>query len=132
MTFFSLAAFIASTFLSRWASMKGPFFRLRDMAYLSPRAASAATTNNERVRCLGQTRTALGLTPRRDRVTAPRSLAFAPTEGVVDRVHRHAAGLGTDPLPAAAPGLADLDQFVFGVAHDAQPRATVNRPPAPL
>src|ERR1035437_9901763 len=84
MTFFSLAAFIASTFLRRWVSMKGPFFRLRDMFYLPPRAASAATTNNERVGRFGQTRTALGLTPRRDQVTAPGGLAFAPTKGVVD------------------------------------------------
>jgi len=41
-----LAAFIASTFFRRCASMKGPFFRLRDILYLPPRAASTATTNN--------------------------------------------------------------------------------------
>jgi len=44
-----LAAFMASTFFRRWVSMKGPFFRLRDIVYLPPRAASTATSNNERV-----------------------------------------------------------------------------------
>src|SRR5664279_3493624 len=114
MTFFSLAAFIASTFFKRWASMKGPFFKLRDIVYLPPRAASTATTNNERVGRLGQTRATFGLTPRRDRVTSTGGLAFAPAERVVDRVHRHTAGLRTNALPTVASGFADLDQFVFG------------------
>src|SRR5580658_6752954 len=86
MTFFSLAAFIASTFFNRWVSMKGPFLRLRDIVYLPPRAASTATTNNERVRGLRQTRTSFGLTPGRNRVTTTTGLAFATTEGVVDGI----------------------------------------------
>src|SRR5579863_10254484 len=94
MTFFSLAAFIASTFFKRWASMKGPFLRLRDILYLPPRAASTATTNNQLVRCLRQARTTFGLTPRRHGVSATGRLAFAATEGVVDGVHGDTARLG--------------------------------------
>src|SRR5262249_48872737 len=36
MTFLSFAAFIASTFFSRWSSTNGPFFRLRDMITSDP------------------------------------------------------------------------------------------------
>src|SRR5271155_4724875 len=104
MTFFSLAAFMASTFFRRWASMKGPFFKLRDIVYLPPRAASTATTNNERVRLLRQTRTTFGLTPRRDRMASTRGLAFATTKWVVDRVHGDTASLGANALPAVAAG----------------------------
>src|SRR5580692_1732671 len=110
MTFFSLAAFIASTFFKRWVSMKGPFFKLRDIVYLPPRAASTATTNNERVRLLWQTRTTFGLTPRRHRVTASGSLAFATAQGVVDGIHGHTARLRADALPTTASGLTDLDE----------------------
>src|ERR1700689_4876272 len=120
MTFFSLAAFMASTFFKRWASMKGPFFRLRDILYLPPRAASTAATNNERVRLLWQTRPTFGLTPRGDRGATTGGLAFPTTKWVVDRVHGDTAGLGTDTLPTTAAGLAHLDEFVLGVTDDAE------------
>ena len=54
-------------------------------------------------------------------------LTFATTEGVVDGVHGHAARLGAYALPAVATGLTDLDQFVLGVADDAERGATVDR-----
>src|SRR5487761_2451412 len=127
MTFFSLAAFIASTFLRRCPSMKGPFLRLRDIFYLPPRAAATATTNNESVRRLGQAGTTLGLTPRRDRVTSTGRLAFSTTEWVVHRVHGDTTRLGADALPAVASGLTNLDEFVLGVTDGAQRGTAVDR-----
>src|ERR1700722_6575065 len=127
MTFFSFAAFSASTFFKRWASMSGPFLRLRDILYLPPRAASTATTNNQLVRWLRQACTTFGLAPRGDRVASTGRLAFATTEWVVDRVHGDTTRLGADALPAVASGLADRGEFVLGVADGAERRATVDR-----
>src|SRR5580704_7955984 len=132
MTFFSFAAFIASTFFKRWASMNGPFLRLRDILYLPPRAASTATTNNQLVRWLRQACTTFGLAPRGDRVTSTGRLALATTERVVDRVHGDTARLGADALPAVAAGLADRGEFVLGVADGAERGATVDRDAAHL
>src|SRR5690606_1971877 len=44
----------------------------------------------------------LGLAPWADRIPAARGLAFTAAQGMVDGVHRHAAGLGTHALPAGA------------------------------
>src|ERR1700679_395659 len=127
MTFFSFAAFIASTFFRRCASMNGPFLRLRDILYLPSRAASTATTNNQLVRWLRQACTTFRLTPRRDRVTSTGRLAFATTERVVDRVHGDTTRLGADAFPAVASGLADRRQFVLRVADGAERGATADR-----
>src|SRR5690606_35271015 len=51
---------------------------------------------------------------------------------VVDGVHRHAAGLGADALPAVAAGLADLEQLVLGVADRTDRGAAVDRHAAHL
>ena len=75
---------------------------------------------------------ALGLAPRRHRMAAAGALAFAAAEGVVDRVHGHAAGLGADALPAVAAGLADADQLGLGVADLAEGGPAVDGHPAHL
>ena len=87
--------------------MKGPFFRLRDILYLPPRAASTAATNNERIRLLWQTRTTFGLTPRRHRMTAARAFAFAAAEREVNGVHGDAARMRTLAFPTIATRFAD-------------------------
>ena len=62
----------------------------------------------------------------------PERLALAAAEGVVDRVHGHATGLGADALPAVAAGLADADQLGLGVADLAEGGPAVDRHPAHL
>src|SRR4051812_27246934 len=115
MTFFSFAAFCASTFFNKWSSTNGPFFRLRAISipYLAPTAASATTTNDQLIRRLTTTGAAFGLTPRTYRVTATRTLTFTTTKWVVDRVHCYTAGLGTNALPAVTTGLTDFDELVL-------------------
>src|SRR5487761_1565740 len=54
--------------------------------------------------------------PGRHRVTTGGGRALAAAVRVVDRVHRHAAGLRAYAEVAAAPGLADLDVLVLGVS----------------
>src|SRR5665213_3500613 len=104
MTRFSFFSFKTSTFFNRWSSMKGPFFRLRGISVLysgSASCAAAATTSNDQLvgGLLARTRTTLRLAPRRHRVTTTRGLAFATTEWVVHRVHRHTTRLRSDTLP---------------------------------
>src|SRR5215472_3751245 len=60
--------------------------------------------------------TALGLTPRADRVPAAGGLALAAAHRVVDRVHRHAADRRALALPPVAASLAELDVALLGVA----------------
>src|SRR5688572_9741020 len=133
MTFFSPFSLSASTFLRRWSSTKGPFFRLRGMGFLPPAAARTAPADDELLGWLGLVAgAALGLAPRRDGMATAGRLALAATEGVVDRVHGDAAGLGLDALPAVAAGLADLDQLGFGVADLADGGAAVDRDAAHL
>src|SRR5690606_30322048 len=69
----------------------------------------------------------LGLAPRADRVAAAGGLALAAAERMIDRVHGHAAGLGTNTLPAVATGLAQLDQLGLGVSDLADGGAAVER-----
>src|SRR5205807_1229017 len=79
---------------------------------LPPGAAGAPPADDEFLGWLGAvTGAAFGLAPRRHRVAATRRLALATAEGVVHRVHGHAAGLGADALPAVAAGLTDADQL---------------------
>jgi hypothetical protein len=50
-------------------------------------------------------------------VTATRSLAFATTVWVVDRVHGYTTGLGANALPAITARFTDLDQFVITITN---------------
>src|SRR3954469_25435171 len=85
MGFLSLVACAVSTFFTRWASQNGPFFNERVMCYS---LFLAAARDDHRSRALVATRLlALGLlAPRRHRMTAGRSTAFATTVRVVDRI----------------------------------------------
>src|SRR6476646_8437447 len=103
MTVFWPFSLRTSTFLRRWSSTKGPFFRLRGISDLprSPaRAARAATPDDQLLgRLVLVAGSAFGLAPRRYRVATAGGLALDTTVGVVDGVHGHAAGLGADALP---------------------------------
>src|ERR671913_2433164 len=57
-----------------------------------------------------------GLAPGRDGVAPARGLALAPAVRVIHRVHRHAADVRPDAVPARAPGLAVGDVLVLDVA----------------
>src|SRR5690349_15803321 len=79
--------------------------------------ADGATTDDELVALLvGATGTALGLTPRADRVATTGGLALTTTVRVVDRVHRDTADGRAHALPALAAGLAPVDVRLLGVA----------------
>src|SRR4051794_13796709 len=60
-------------------------------------------------------------------MASARALALAATERVVDGVHGDTTRLRAHALPAVAAGLADLDQFGFGVADLADGGAAVDR-----
>src|SRR6185369_6704327 len=60
--------------------------------------------------------TALGLTPRADRVTAAGGLALAAAVRVVDRVHHDTADGGALALPPHTAGLTPVDVRLLGVA----------------
>src|SRR6266851_3801615 len=62
------------------------------------------------------------LAPWGNRVTSARGLTFSTTVRVIDRVHRDTAVGGANTLPAIAPGLADCDVLVVGVANLANGR----------
>src|SRR6185369_6148539 len=109
MTFLEFLAFCTSTFLSRWSSTNGPFFRLRGI-YLAPLAAlpsGVAPADDETVTRLALApRAALRLALRVDRVATTGGLALTTTVRVVDRVHRDTADRWALALPAHAAGLA--------------------------
>ena len=89
MTFFEPDSFAASTFLSRWSSTNGPFFKLRGISIDSYSAvlAGLATADDQTIgRLLRTTRTALGLAPRRHGVTTTGRTAFTTAVRVIDRV----------------------------------------------
>src|SRR5215218_9702684 len=62
------------------------------------------------------TSTALGLTPRADRVTAAGGLALTAAVRVVDRVHHDTADGRALALPAHTAGLAPVDVRLLGIA----------------
>src|SRR6476646_284053 len=111
-------SFWASTFLLRWSSTKGPFFRLRGMCQGSLALLAGTTaTDDELVAVLvGTSGAALGLPPRADRVATTAGLALTTTVRVVDRVHGHTADGRALALPAHAAGLAPVDVRLLGVA----------------
>src|SRR5246127_702677 len=140
MTCLLFFSFCTSTFLSRWSSTNGPFFRLRGMCYsstsliarfllialralhrhralarvlLAGAPASDDELVTELVRMAG---TPFLLAPRADRVTATRGLTLAATVRVIDRVHDHAADRRALALPPHPTGLAPVDVCLLGVA----------------
>src|SRR6185312_3959231 len=85
------ASLCASTFLSRWSSMNGPFFRLRGIFPPSCSAllAGAATADDQLVTGLMTPGATFGLASRVHRVTTTGGLALATTMRMIDRVHHH-------------------------------------------
>src|ERR1039458_2600025 len=119
MTFFSFAALSASSFFSRWSSVNGPFFTLRPMfSYLGLLSFFGFTAHDEPVGPLivAGLETASRLAPRRDRMTAAGSFAFAAAVRVVDRVHGHAAIVRHLAQPPRTSGLTERHVLVFHVA----------------
>src|SRR5262249_44030698 len=88
MTCLVFFSFCASTFLSRWSSTNGPFFRLRGMGYSWPLPvvllAGAPASDDELVAGLLRfAGAALGLTPRAHRMTTARGLTLAAAVRVI-------------------------------------------------
>src|SRR3954453_20634879 len=113
------ASFCESTFLIRWSSTKGPFFRLRGMSSLPYSAlvlAGLAATDDEGIAGLALARAALGLAPRGHRVATTGRLALATTVRVVDGVHDDTADGRALALPPHPAGLAPVDVGLLGVA----------------
>src|SRR4051794_30302325 len=125
MTLWLPLSFSASTFFSRWPSMKGPFFRLRGMSLL-PTLAGLAATDDLGVGGLALAGAALGLAPRRDGVATTGGLALATTVRVVDGVHDHTADGRALALPTHAAGLAPVDVGLLGIADLADRRAAAH------
>src|SRR5262245_25839451 len=123
MTFLSLSRFMASTFSSRWTSMKGPFLSDRPI-----RRLLLSPFQNELLALLPPARLeALRRhAPRRHRMPAAGRLAFAAAERVIDRVHRDAANVRAPAQPAAAAGLADRHVLVIEVADLADRREALD------
>src|SRR5688572_10292205 len=119
MTLWLPLSFSASTFLIRWPSTKGPFFRLRGIFYLSWSAllAGAAAADDLGVGGLALARPALGLAPRAHRVATTGGLALATTVRLVDGVHDDTADGRALALPPHPAGLAPVDVGLLGVAH---------------
>src|SRR5919202_3933169 len=79
--------------------------------------AGAPASDDELVAWLvGLAGTALGLTPRADRVTAAGGLTLTAAVRVVDRVHHDTTDGGALALPPHAAGLTPVDVGLLGVA----------------
>src|SRR6188472_2925828 len=111
------ASFCASTFLIRWSSTNGPFFRLRGISLLP--LARLTATDDQGIAGLALARTALGLAPGGDRVATTGGLALTTTVRVVDGVHHDTADGRALALPAHPAGLAPVDVGLLGVADPA-------------
>src|SRR3954469_21596757 len=109
-------SFWSSTFLSRWSSTNGPFFKLLGMPQSSALLVRTTTTDDHLVARLVPAGAALGLAVRVNRVPATGRLALATTVRVVDRVHGHATDGRALALPAHAAGLTPVDVALLGVA----------------
>src|SRR5204863_2273267 len=89
-TVFLPDSFSASTFLSRWSSTNGPFFRLRGMCFLPPCSALLAGTpaaDDQLVTGLAAAGAAFRLAVRVHRVAPTGGPALTTTVRVIDRVH---------------------------------------------
>src|SRR4051794_30654572 len=131
MTFLVPLSFWTSTFLSRWSSTNGPFFRERGMVpdLRSALLAGLAAADDHRVAGLvGLTGAALGPALGIHRVPSTGRLALTAAMRVVDRVHGHAAHRWALALPAHPAGLAPVDVGLLGVADlpDGGPAAGVD------
>src|SRR3954447_4421892 len=129
-TFFSFRVFMPSTFVIRWASINGPFFVERAIYTCLFRPA----VHDERIGPLIVARlvSTSRLSPRSYRVTSARSLSFAATVWMVDRVHRHTAVHRTTSQPAGASSLADGDVLVIEIADLSDSRHALYQHPAGL
>src|ERR1700744_4138089 len=124
-------SFCTSTFLIRWSSTKGPFFRLRGISGCSlPLVLATAAADQPVAGLVLPAGAAFRLTPRADRVATTGALALAPAMRVVDRVHGPATNRRALALPPVAACLAELDVAVLGVANLANGRAAPNGHPA--
>src|SRR5687768_5038451 len=129
-TFLVPLSFCASTFLSRWSSTNGPFFRLRGMSvgllYRSALLVGAPAAHDQGVTGLALARAALRLALRVHRVATTGGLALTTTVRVVHRVHGDTADGRALALPPHAAGLPPVDVRLLGVAHLADRRATAD------
>src|SRR4051812_18524065 len=126
-TFLLPLSFCASTFLSRWSSTNGPFFRLRGIVqYLLALLVRATTADDQLVTRLAAAGTALGLAGRVHRGAAPGRLALTTTVRVVDRVHRDTTDGRALALPPHTAGLAPVDVALLGVPDLADGRAAAD------
>src|SRR5438093_11707588 len=101
------------------SSTHGPFFVERPIRIYSPPLSAAAAAHDVPVRGFALLACAVAERrhpPGRHRVTAGGRLALAAAVRVIDRVHRRAARLRPNALVTVAPGLADRDVLVVGVA----------------
>src|SRR5208337_59014 len=137
-TFFSLRAFMPSTFVARCASTNGPFFVERAIiSFVETRLAAShlaketgqapslqltflpAVLDDKRIGPLivPRLKSTRRLAPRGYRMASTGSLAFTAAMRMVHRVHRNAAVVRTLPDPARASRLAPGNVFVVGVSH---------------
>src|SRR4051794_36143366 len=131
-TVFLLASLSVSTFLSRWSSTNGPFFKLRGICHslllLALLAGAAPADDHPVARLAPMAGAALRLALRIDRVATTGGLTLTATVRVVDRVHGHTADGRALALPPHPAGLAPVDVGLLGVAHlaDRRPAAHVH------
>src|SRR6266545_279384 len=118
-TFFSPRRFISTTRTIRWSSTNGPF--LIDLG-TSIHAPPPATDDELARRLVLLARPPFLLPPWRGGVAATGALALPAAERVIHGVHGHSTDRGPLPAPPAASGLAQLNQLVLGVTHDADRR----------
>src|ERR1044071_6972017 len=130
MTVFLPDSLSASTFLSRWSSTNGPFFKLLGICHsllLLALLAGPAPTDDHPVALLALVAgPALRLAGRVHRVATTGGLALTTTVRVVDRVHGDTADGRALALPAHAAGLAPVDVGLLGVADLADRRAAAD------
>src|SRR5687767_13158073 len=67
------------------------------------------------------------LPPGRYWIAAARSFSFTAAMRVIDRIHRDAAYVRSNSLPASATGFAERNVLVLDVADLSDSRATLNR-----
>src|SRR5687767_5169410 len=71
--------------------------------------------------------TAVRLPPGRHRIAAARGFSFTAAVRVIDRIHRDAAYMRSNSLPARATRFAERNVFVLDVADLSDSRATLDR-----